>query len=274
MISFDESAIDDVNGATALRGRHAIVTGGTRGIGAAIAAGLAQSGARVTVMARSAEEVAERARRLAEEFRIEALGVVCDVADGDAVASAFATALQTFGAPYILVNNAGHGHSALFSEITRQSWEHLLAVNLTGAFLCTQQVLPVMLEAREGRIVNVASTAGLKGYSRTAAYCATKHGLIGLTRALAAETAKAGITVNAVCPGYTDTDMAGQAIESLMANRGISEAEARQMLVRGIPRGVLTTPAEVANAVLWLCSPQTAAITGQSIAVAGGEVMS
>jgi NAD(P)-dependent dehydrogenase (short-subunit alcohol dehydrogenase family) len=265
MISTDAAAY--------LQGRHAIVTGGSRGIGAAIASALARLGASVTVMARTTDAVTQTAEQLSAEFGVNARGVVCDVSDAQSVASAFSTARQDLGAPYILVNNAGQGDSATFLETSHERWDRMLAVNLTSAFLCTQQVLPSMLDSRQGRIINIASTAGLKGYARTAAYCATKHGIVGLTRALAVETAKTGITVNAVCPGYTETDMAKQAIENIMKHRGVTEEEARQRLVRGIPRGVLTTPDEVANAVVWLCSPQATAITGQSVVVAGGEVM-
>ncbi|HXC25765.1 MAG TPA: 3-oxoacyl-ACP reductase family protein [Gemmatimonadaceae bacterium] len=263
----------ETNVAAYLMGRHAIVTGGVRGIGAAIAATLARLGAQVTVMARTAEDVTRSAAQLSTEFGVETRGIVCDVTDSPSIETAFEMARRELGAPYILVNNAGQGQSSTFLETSRESWDQLLAVNLTGAFLCTQQVLPAMLEAREGRIINIASTAGLKGYARTAAYCASKHGLVGLTRSLAVEIAKSGITVNAVCPGYTETDMAKQAIENLVQHRKISEEEAREMLVRGIPRGRLTTPDEVASVVAWLCSPQATAMTGQSLAVAGGEVM-
>lgn len=258
---------------TYLTGRHAIVTGAGRGIGAAIATALARLGARVTVLARGADAVAREAERLSTTFGVQTFGVACDVTDAEAVRIAFTDAQDRLGPPYILVNNAGQSDSAPFLETTPELLSRMLAVNLVGPFHCTQQVLPAMLGAREGRIITIASTAGLKGYARVSAYGASKHGVVGLTRALAVETAKSGITVNAVCPGYTDTAMAQQAIDSLVRNRGVSEAEARTMLLRGIPRGVLTRPEEVANAVAWLCSPDAGAITGQAIAVAGGEVM-
>ncbi|MGH7717227.1 MAG: SDR family NAD(P)-dependent oxidoreductase, partial [Gemmatimonadaceae bacterium] len=189
------------------------------------------------------------------------------------IEAAVATARERFGDPYVLVNNAGQAASAPFVSTTRDVWDRLLAVNLTAHFLFIRQVLPAMLAAKEGRIINIASTAALKGYSRTAAYCASKHGVLGLTRSLAVETVKHGITVNAVCPGYTDTDMAQGAVDNLVAARGTPAEEARRMVAGVIPRGTLITPEEVANAVAWLCSPAATAITGQAIVVAAGEVM-
>jgi 3-hydroxybutyrate dehydrogenase len=196
----------------------------------------------------------------------------CEVASEASVQAAFDRARSRFGAPYALVNNAGQAESASFGETTRELWSRLLDVNLTGAYLCTQQVLPAMIAARDGRVVNIASTAGLKGYPRMAAYCASKHGLVGLTRSLAQETAKHGVTVNAVCPGYTDTAMARQAVDNLVAARGVTPEEALRMMTRLNPRGMLTRPEEVASAVGWLCSPAAAAVTGEALVVAGGEV--
>jgi NAD(P)-dependent dehydrogenase (short-subunit alcohol dehydrogenase family) len=256
-----------------LHGRHAIITGGGRGIGAAIAIELARLGARLTLMGRDSVALARQAKALSRDFATEATAVPCDVTDAGAVAEAFATARERLGDANILVNNAGQAEGAPFSETSPELWSRMLAVNLTSAYLCTREVLPAMLAAADGRIVNVASTAGLRGYSRMAAYCAAKHGLVGLTRALAVETAKRGVTVNAVCPGYTDTAMAKRAVDSLVAARGITSEEALQMLTRASPRGRLIRPEEVASAVGWLCSPDASAMTGQSIAVAGGEVM-
>ncbi|MEW5930529.1 MAG: SDR family NAD(P)-dependent oxidoreductase [Gemmatimonadota bacterium] len=256
-----------------LGGRHAVVTGGGRGIGAAIAEELARLGASLTLMGRDLARLEAHAGEVAARHGVAASAVVCDVADEGSVAEAFAAARERAGEAYVLVNNAGQSAGVAFGETTREVWDRMLAVNLTGTFLCAQQVLPAMLEARSGRIVNVASTAGLRGYSRTAAYTAAKHGVVGLTRALALETAKRGITVNAVCPGYTDTDMAQSAVDTLARARGIPEEEARAMIARPIPRGTLILPEEVANAVGWLCSPGASAVTGQAIVVAGGEVM-
>ena len=255
-----------------LEGRHAVVTGGSRGIGAAIAAALARRGADLTLMARRGDALREHAAALGGEFGVRAAAVECDVTDEASVRDAFARAEELHGAPYVLVNNAGAAESTPVERWTRAAWDRMLAVNLTGTFLCTQHVLPAMLAARAGRIVNVASTAGLRGYKTMAAYCAAKHGVVGLTRALALDAARHGVTVNAVCPGYTDTDITDAAVENLVAALGKTAAEARAMLVRTIPRGVLTTPDEIAGAVAWLCGPDAGAVTGTALPVAGGEV--
>lgn len=254
--------------------KHAIITGGGRGIGAAIAEELARLGASVTIMGRDEAALERCAARLASEHRVRVLPVPCDVSDESSIDSAFARARDALGEPYVLVNNAGQAVSASLPEMERETWDRLLAVNLTGVYLCTRAVLPAMLAAEAGRIVNIASTAGLRGYARLTAYCASKHGVIGLTRALAQETARFGITVNAVCPGYTEeTSMVRQAIETLQKNLQKTEEEATAMMLRGSPRRAFVRPAEVASAVAWLCSPDATAMTGQSIAVAGGEVM-
>jgi 3-hydroxybutyrate dehydrogenase len=260
------------DGAGNLAGRHAIVTGGARGIGAAIADTLASLGARVSLMGRDPNALAEQAAAIRTRLGAEAASFRCDVSDEGEVDAAFAAARDCFGDAYVLVNNAGQAESAPFAETSRALWDRMLAVNLTGAFLCTRQVLPGMLAGHAGRVITVASTAALKGYPRMAAYSAAKAGVLGLTRALAAETAKHGVTVNAVCPGYTDTSMAQAAIDNLVA-AGRTPEEARRTLERLNPRGSLVRPEEVAHAVAWLCSPEASAITGQAIAVAAGEVM-
>ena len=263
---------DAAAGGQYLRGRHAIVTGGGKGIGAAIASELARLGAAVTLMGRDRAALRTRGRTLREELGAQVQEVRCDVSDEQSVQGAFVEAARNFGPPYVLANNAGQGAPGLVPDMTREMWDAMLAVNLTGTFLCTRQVLPAMLEVGEGRIVNIASTAALKGYKRMAAYAAAKHGVLGLTRALALDTAKSGVTVNAVCPGYTaDTDLTRQAIANLVAAGNTAE-EAMAMLTRGNPQGRLVRPEEVASAVAWLCSADAGAVTGQAIVVAGGEV--
>jgi NAD(P)-dependent dehydrogenase (short-subunit alcohol dehydrogenase family) len=246
-----------------LAGQHAIVTGGGRGIGAAIARALVDAGARVTIMGRDQSALDAHAHALGDGAR----AIACDVSDEGSIAKAFRHA----GAASILVNNAGQAKSEKFVRTTRELWDRMLAVNLTSTYLCTQQVLPAMTEAKRGRIVNIASTAGVQAAPRMVAYAAAKHGVVGLTRSLALEVAKLGITVNAVCPGFTETDMTEQGVRELMEGKKVSREEARAMILRVIPRGEMIQPAEVASAVLWLCSPEASGITGQTIVVDGGE---
>jgi NAD(P)-dependent dehydrogenase (short-subunit alcohol dehydrogenase family) len=254
-----------------LEGQHAIITGGSRGIGAAIATALAERGASVTLMARSIGDLRAHAASL-QQFGRPVQVVECSVADEVSVARAFERAEDGLGAASILVNNAGTAKSAKFVATSRAVWDQMIGVNLTGTYLCTARAIPAMLAAGNGRIINVASTAGLRGYKTMTAYCAAKHGVIGFTRALALETAKAGVTVNAVCPGYTDTDLTDTAVDNIVNALGKTPAEARAMLVAIIPRGVMTTTGEVAAAVAWLCAPESGAITGIALPIAGGEV--
>lgn len=255
-----------------MNGRHAVVTGGGRGIGAAIAAELVRRGASVTIMGRERRTLDAHVRVLrGTSAAARAQPVRCDVTNEQSVQAAFAEAVKQFGPVYALVNNAGHGDSALVHETTLEMWSATLAVNLTGSFLCMKHAMPGMLAAKEGRIVNVASVAALKGYKRMAAYCAAKAGLLGLTRAAALEAGD-GVTVNVVCPGYTsDTDLTKLAIENLVAV-GRSDAEAMAMLAKGNPSGRMITPGEVATVVAWLCSPNASAVNGQAIVAAGGDV--
>lgn len=256
-----------------LAGRHALVTGGGRGIGRAIAERLAGLGAELTLVGRSAATLETSARALEAAEGRKVATAVADITDARAVTAALETARAAHGAPVILVNNAGAARSAAFLKTDRALWDDMLAVNLTGAYLMTRAALPGMLDAGWGRIVNVASTAALLGYRYVTAYCAAKHGLVGLTRALALELATKGITVNAVCPGFTDTDLTAAAIDAIVKTTGMSAEAALAELEKGNPQQRLIEPVEVANAVAWLCHPDSGAVTGQSIAIAGGEVM-
>ncbi|MCP4299226.1 MAG: SDR family oxidoreductase [Gammaproteobacteria bacterium] len=245
--------------------QHAVVTGGGSGIGAAIAASLAQAGACVTLLGRNVERLAAKAAQLDVSYE------AADVTQRQQLSKAFAVAAQEHGAITILVNNAGVSDAIAFAKMDDNHWDRMLAVNLTGVYNCTKAAIGPMLEAGTGRIINVASTAALTGYAYVSAYCAAKHGVLGLTRALALEYARKGITVNAVCPGYTDTDIVRQAIDNIVTSTGRSEEEALAELVKTNPQGRLIQPEEVADTVLWLCSQDS--ITGQAIAVAGGEIM-
>jgi NAD(P)-dependent dehydrogenase (short-subunit alcohol dehydrogenase family) len=252
-----------------LKDKHALVTGASRGIGAAIATALAAEGVRVSLLARDETTLATVARQLGAAH---AHAITADVTDPDSVQRAFAAARARFGPVQILINNAGQAASAKFTDTDATLWNRILGVNLTGTYLCAREAVTDMLKGGFGRIVNIASIAGLRGAAYLSAYVTSKHAVIGLTRSLALEYATRNITVNAVCPGYVDTDIVKNAIANISHKTGRSAEEARATLVATNPQGRLVTSEEVADATLWLCRPGSDSVTGQSIVLAGGEV--
>jgi NAD(P)-dependent dehydrogenase (short-subunit alcohol dehydrogenase family) len=253
-----------------LEGRHAVVTGAGQGIGAAVAMAFAACGAKVTLMGRRTEPLIATAARFPAKSCSHIVAV--DVTQSGEVDAAFENARAQHGPVSILVNNAGQAESAAFANTSLELWDRMLAVNLTGTFLCSKAALPDLLLGR-GRIVNVASTAAQRGYAYVSAYAAAKHGVLGLTRSLALELARTDVTVNAVCPGYTDTELLRASIANVVAKTGRTAQAARSEFEKNNPQNKLIEPAEVAATVLWLCSEGAASFTGQALSVSGGEVM-
>lgn len=240
--------------------RHVLITGGGRGIGAEIARRFAALGDRITVLSRSRDEV----ERVADE--VGGYGIRCDVGEPASVEAAFMAA----GPVDVLINNAGIARSSPVLKTDVRVWEEHLKVNLTGAFLCSLKVLPGMASRGRGRIINVASVAGLKGYPYLAAYCASKHGLIGLTRALAAEYGGQGVTVNAICPGYVEGSMLNQSIQNIVDKTGRTADEVRHELESQSPQGRFFEPAEVAAMAVFLASEEAKGVNGQAMTICGG----
>jgi NAD(P)-dependent dehydrogenase (short-subunit alcohol dehydrogenase family) len=258
-----------------LAGRTAFITGGGRGIGRAVALLFAREGARVFVVARTSAEVEHVAAEARAEFGDEAAAhAVCDVADATSVARAFASATEFFGrGADVLVNNAGVAESSKFAGTSDEFWHRHLDVNLSGTFYCMREAVPGMVARGWGRVINVASIAGKTGAPYIAAYAASKHGVLGLTRSVALETARTGVTVNAVCPGYVDTDMTTRAVENIRAKTGRGADEALEAIKGMSPQHRLVTPEEVAALALLLASEDGRGITGQAINVDGGAVL-
>jgi NAD(P)-dependent dehydrogenase (short-subunit alcohol dehydrogenase family) len=253
-----------------LAAQHALVTGGGTGIGAAIAARLVHAGARVTLLGRREPPLRDTLASLG--VGADSAGYVrADASDESAVQRAFEAAQAARGVVTILVNNAGGAPSAPVQKTSVALWTDVLAMNLTSTHVCSREFLARLPKDCTGRIVNVASIAGLKGFPYVTAYCAAKHGVIGYTRALALELARRPVTVNAVCPGYTETALLDGAIETIVRTTGRSADEARAELARANPQGRLVRPEEVAECVHWLCLPESSSVTGTAVPIAGGE---
>lgn len=252
-----------------LDGKTALITGGGRGIGKAIALAFAREGARVALAARTREQLEETSG----EIGANAIALVCDVSDPESVSRMFDAMRERFGDADILVNNAGIAESATLVNTTNELWHRHLAINLSGTFYCTRAALPAMLKKGWGRVINIASIAGKTGAPYVSAYTASKHGVLGLTRSVALEVATTGITVNAICPGYVETEMVTRGIETITSRTGRTAEEALDALKKMSPQNRLVTPEEVAAVALLLASDEGRGITGQGINVDGGTVV-
>ncbi len=247
-------------------GDHVVVSGGGTGVGAAIASAFSQAGAKVTIFGRTQSTLDQTARSCG------ALAVACDVTDRNALNSALDEARETNGPVTVAIANAGAATSASFSSMTQADLNAMLDVNLVGVFNLWQACLPDLKQQQTGRLIAIASTAGLKGYSYVSGYCAAKHGVIGLTRAVALELASSGITANAICPGYVDTPLLDRSVENIMSKTGLSDAQARQNLIQNNPQGRFIEVDEIASTAQWLASDGARSVTGQAISVSGGEI--
>lgn len=257
-----------------LQNRIALITGGGRGIGRAIASAFAREGAQVAIAARSRDQVEQVAREVADQSSSKALAVVCDVSDVASIESMFAGVTERFGrGPDIMVNNAGIAESAPIVRTDDELWHRHLAINLSGTFYCMRAVLPEMIERGWGRVINIASIAGKTGAPYVAAYSASKHGVLGLTRSVALEVATKGITVNAICPGYVDTEMTTRGVENITKKTRLSAEEAMDSIRKMSPQNRIIEPEEIAALALLLASEDGRGINGQAINIDGGSVL-
>jgi len=258
-----------------LNNKVALITGGGRGIGRAIALTFARERAQVAVAARTLEQVKQVAQEIEDQYGAKSLALFCDVSDRESVETMFSNVRERFNREVdILVNNAGVAESATLVNTTDELWHRHLAINLSGTFYCTRTALPFMLKNGWGRIINIASIAGKTGAPYIAAYAASKHGVMGLTRSLAVEVGASGVTVNAVCPGYVDTEMVSRGIERITTRTGRSADEALDSLKKMSPQNRLVTSEEVASLALLLASEEGRGINGQGINIDGGSVVS
>ncbi len=255
-----------------LASRTAVVTGASRGIGAAVATALAEAGAEVVLAARNEEQIGERASAIRARG-LQAWPLRCDVTDPGSIADLAAAATDRLGKVDILVNNAGVASSAPLHHLTLEEWNRLISVNATGTFLCMQAFAPAMAERGWGRVVNIASLAARVGARYIGAYAASKHAVLGFTRCIAAEMAPRGVTVNAICPGYVDTDMTTTTIERIIGKTGLSREQALDTILATTPQRRLIEPDEVAHAVVMLCHDGARGINGQAIGIDGGEFL-
>ena len=260
----------------ALLPQHVLISGGSRGIGLACAKVLSKRFQTLSLLAREKSALEKAAHEIAGKGdavtnTAQVFFAACDVTDPEQVRVAVQQLTAKGGPITVLINNAGLAESAPFLKTSLEFWDRSLNLNLKGTVTLTQAVLPAMMQAKSGRVINIASTAGLKGYPYVTAYCATKHAVVGLTRALALEYATSGITINAVCPGFTDTPMLRSSISTVARVSGQTEDTVKEQFLKNTPMGRFIEPHEVASAVLWLAEPQQSAVTGQVITINGGE---
>jgi 3-hydroxybutyrate dehydrogenase len=256
-------------------GKIALITGGGRGIGRAIALSLAREGARVALAGRTMDQLEDAAAQISSEAGREAFPIRCDVSDVTSVQQMFAAVVERFGSsPDIMINNAGIAESAPLAKTDDELWHRHLAINLSGTFYCTRAAVPSMIAKGWGRVINIASIAGKTGAPYIAAYAASKHGVLGLTRSVALEVASKGVTVNAICPGYVDTEMTDRGVKNITTKTGRSAAEALETIKAMSPQKRLVTSEEVAALALLLASDEGRGINGQAINIDGGSVQS